>query len=207
MSRNGHVFKSGSQLAEEIAHSARAREVVLDGEIGCLEPDGRMPSDHSSHQKVAVPDAATARLGTIRLAPAATGGSEMRASRNVLAALMIAAAVSGACAGSDPITAPSPVGSGATAQEPSTNRPPQPPAPSPPNPPIPEHPDKCDHRKAQWAIGQGATKDLLERARLAAGAEFGRFLRIGEPVTLEYRVGRLNLGMDDQEIVRDVRCW
>lgn len=40
VSRNGHVFKSWPQLAEEIAHSVRAREVVLDGEICCLDPDG-----------------------------------------------------------------------------------------------------------------------------------------------------------------------
>jgi bifunctional non-homologous end joining protein LigD len=41
VSRNGHVFTSWPQLAEEIAHAVRARDVVLDGEICCLEPDGR----------------------------------------------------------------------------------------------------------------------------------------------------------------------
>jgi bifunctional non-homologous end joining protein LigD len=43
--RNGHVFKSWPQLAEEIAHSVRAHSAILDGEICCLEPDG------SSHFK------------------------------------------------------------------------------------------------------------------------------------------------------------
>ena len=33
--------KQWPQLAEEIAHSVRARSAVLDGEICCLEPDGR----------------------------------------------------------------------------------------------------------------------------------------------------------------------
>jgi bifunctional non-homologous end joining protein LigD len=41
VSRNGHVFKSWPQLAEEIAHAVRARRAVLDGEICCLDPDGR----------------------------------------------------------------------------------------------------------------------------------------------------------------------
>jgi bifunctional non-homologous end joining protein LigD len=41
VSRNGHVFKSWPQLNEEIAHAVRASRVVLDGEICCLDPDGR----------------------------------------------------------------------------------------------------------------------------------------------------------------------
>jgi bifunctional non-homologous end joining protein LigD len=40
ISRNGHVFKSWPQLAEEIAHAIRAHSAILDGEICCLEPDG-----------------------------------------------------------------------------------------------------------------------------------------------------------------------
>jgi bifunctional non-homologous end joining protein LigD len=39
VSRNGHVFKSWPQLAEEIAHALRASSI--DGEICCLDPDGR----------------------------------------------------------------------------------------------------------------------------------------------------------------------
>lgn len=41
MSRNGHPFKSWPQLAEEMAHAVRAARVVLDGEICCLDTDGR----------------------------------------------------------------------------------------------------------------------------------------------------------------------
>jgi bifunctional non-homologous end joining protein LigD len=40
ISRNGHVFKSWPQLAEEIAHSVRAHTAILDGEICCLGSDG-----------------------------------------------------------------------------------------------------------------------------------------------------------------------
>jgi bifunctional non-homologous end joining protein LigD len=41
VSRNGHVFKSWTQLAEEIAHAVRADSAVIFGEVCCLEPDGR----------------------------------------------------------------------------------------------------------------------------------------------------------------------
>lgn len=41
VSRNGHEFRQWPQLGEEIAHALRARSAVLDGEICCLEPDGR----------------------------------------------------------------------------------------------------------------------------------------------------------------------
>jgi len=41
VSRNGHTFKHWPQLAEEIAHAVRAHSCVLDGEICCLDVDGR----------------------------------------------------------------------------------------------------------------------------------------------------------------------
>jgi bifunctional non-homologous end joining protein LigD len=42
VSRNGHIFKSWPQLAEEVADSVRAHSAVLDGEICCLDPTGSM---------------------------------------------------------------------------------------------------------------------------------------------------------------------
>jgi len=41
VSRNGHTFKSWPQLCEELAHAVRCKSAVLDGEICCLDPDGR----------------------------------------------------------------------------------------------------------------------------------------------------------------------
>jgi len=41
VSRRGHVFKQWPQLAEELAHTVKADHAVLDGEIVCLQPDGR----------------------------------------------------------------------------------------------------------------------------------------------------------------------
>ena len=41
ISRRGHVLKNFHLLADEIAHSHRANDAALDGEIVCLKPDGR----------------------------------------------------------------------------------------------------------------------------------------------------------------------
>lgn len=133
----------------------------------------------------------------------------MRKLHGLLAAVAVASGVSGACSsGPDRIAGPAPVDSGST-QRPGTDpsHPPSPPPPPGTDPREPEHPDRCDHRKAQWALGQAASTHLLEQARVAAHADVARFLRAGEATTLEYRIGRLNLGLDAQEIVRRVECW
>ncbi len=41
ISRNGNTFKSFQSLANEIAQRAKVRNAVLDGEIVCLDADGR----------------------------------------------------------------------------------------------------------------------------------------------------------------------
>jgi hypothetical protein len=78
--------------------------------------------------------------------------------------------------------------------------------PLPPRPPSPPTSGSCDGSKAEWAIGERASNELLERARIAAGAGSARFVRPNEPVTTEYLGSRLNLGLDTQEIVRSVVC-
>jgi bifunctional non-homologous end joining protein LigD len=44
-SRNGHTFHSWPYLADELAHAIRCRSAILDGEIVCLDGDGR-PNFH-----------------------------------------------------------------------------------------------------------------------------------------------------------------
>jgi bifunctional non-homologous end joining protein LigD len=41
VSRNGHTFKHWPQLCEELAHSVKAHDAVIDGEIVCLGAQGR----------------------------------------------------------------------------------------------------------------------------------------------------------------------
>jgi bifunctional non-homologous end joining protein LigD len=40
-SRNGHTFKHWAQLCEEPAHATKARNAIIDGEIVCLDRQGR----------------------------------------------------------------------------------------------------------------------------------------------------------------------
>lgn len=86
------------------------------------------------------------------------------------------------------------------------NPPPAAPRPNPPAPVPPPSSATCDPGPAHFAVHQPASKELLERARVAAGAATARFLRPNEAVTLEYVGSRLNLGLDAQDIVRVVTC-
>jgi peptidase inhibitor I78 family protein len=60
--------------------------------------------------------------------------------------------------------------------------------------------------EAQWAIGERAGNGVLERARIAAGASTARFLLPNQVITMEYLGSRLNLELDDRQVVRAVRC-
>ena len=64
----------------------------------------------------------------------------------------------------------------------------------------------CVTSRAQWALGQRATDDLLERARLSAAAAVARFVRHDEQITLEYLAGRLTLFLDSRGNVQAVVC-
>src|SRR5262245_12745166 len=41
VSRNGYTFRRWNPLKREITRSIRSRSAILDGEIACLDPDGR----------------------------------------------------------------------------------------------------------------------------------------------------------------------
>jgi hypothetical protein len=56
------------------------------------------------------------------------------------------------------------------------------------------------------AIGQRATPALLERARVAATASTARFIRPNEAITMEYNGSRLNLYLNERDVVRGVIC-
>ncbi len=73
--------------------------------------------------------------------------------------------------------------------------------PAPPPPPT-----ECDASGAEWAVGEHATDQVVERARLASGAQTVRVLRPGEAGTMDYDVNRLNLDVDDSDRIVEVRC-
>ena len=75
----------------------------------------------------------------------------------------------------------------------------------PPNVPPPAT-GTCTADKAQWALGRAGDAALLERARVDATAAIARFIRPDEAITLEFSPARLNLYLDEQDIVRRVVC-
>jgi hypothetical protein len=81
------------------------------------------------------------------------------------------------------------------------SRPPQPPRPDPP-----PATGTCVADRANWALGQPASASLLDRARIDATASIARFIRPNEAITLEYSAARLNLYLDERDIVRGVVC-
>lgn len=109
----------------------------------------------------------------------------MSSFRIALLPLVLVSLVAAACSGSaERVTTPSPIGT----------------------PPGAQQPSGCNASEAQWAIGESASDDLLDRARLAAGAETARFLRPNQPITTEYLGSRLNLSLDGDDIVRSLNC-
>jgi Peptidase inhibitor I78 family len=122
----------------------------------------------------------------------------MRVSGCALTSLVLAGWLTNACSsGNGTVTSPSDsIGSVTPPSDRSPTPPPQPPPAT----------GTCDASKAQWAIGERATQEMLERARTAALAATARFIRPNEAITMEYSPGRLNLGLDKRDVVIGVTC-
>lgn len=72
--------------------------------------------------------------------------------------------------------------------------------------PLPPPPSYCTAEGASWAHGQHATDKLVERAKMASGAQLVRVLRPGEAHTMEFNPDRLNLEVDERDRIVEVRC-
>lgn len=70
----------------------------------------------------------------------------------------------------------------------------------------PATPARCDAGKASDALGQLPLAEVVEAARKAAGADVVRTLRQGQPITKEFRVGRLNLVLDADGTIASANC-
>ena len=66
--------------------------------------------------------------------------------------------------------------------------------------------DNCNPDEARGAIGKEATAEVVEQARIAAGADVVRTLKPGQVITMEYHASRLNLSVDENNVVVDVSC-
>jgi hypothetical protein len=113
----------------------------------------------------------------------------MQVRGNFLTAVLALAVVAGGCSTTTEITGPSSSGVGGTS----------------PGPPAGLE-NGCDATKVQWAVGQRASEDLLRRAQTAAGAKVARFVRPDQAITREYLGTRLNLALNEQDVVRGATC-
>lgn len=73
------------------------------------------------------------------------------------------------------------------------------PAATPPQP-------GCNAEAARSVVGQVASAEVIEQARTAAGAEQARTLKPGQMVTMEYVAGRLNIDVDANNTITNLRC-
>jgi hypothetical protein len=72
---------------------------------------------------------------------------------------------------------------------------------------VPAQPaSACNADAAKDAMGKQATDDVLEKARIAAGASVARFLKPNMAITMEYRGDRLNLRTDSNDKVVGASC-
>lgn len=65
---------------------------------------------------------------------------------------------------------------------------------------------QCNAAAARGAIGKVATAAVVEHARIDAGAQIVRTLKPGQMVTMEYHHSRLNIDVDVNNVVTNVRC-
>ena len=126
--------------------------------------------------------------------------TEMHWSKLILPSVLAAVCFVSACHDGTP-AAPTPLAVGGQSGNISS-----PPASIPPGAPAPVPLGSCDATRAQWTMGEVASDELLQRARVSAGADSARFLRPNQVVTLEFVGGRLNLVLDARDVVRSAVC-
>ncbi len=76
------------------------------------------------------------------------------------------------------------------------------PAPDAATPPA----GSCDASQVQGLVGQAYSDAVGEQARQDAGAEKVRTLKPNQPITMEYLGERLNIEVDDNNVISGVRC-
>lgn len=71
---------------------------------------------------------------------------------------------------------------------------------------IPGSGKTCDAAALQSQLGQKATQSVMEDLRTRSGSSTARILRPGQLVTMEYNATRLNLIVDDKDVMTAIRC-
>lgn len=72
--------------------------------------------------------------------------------------------------------------------------------------PYPPRLAQCQADPGQRFIGQNASDDIVEQARVATGANSVRVLKPGMAATMDFRDDRLNLMLDEHDVIVKVSC-
>lgn len=65
---------------------------------------------------------------------------------------------------------------------------------------------RCDAAKAQWAVGQAASPDVVDKVVKDSGSSTSRVLTPGQPMTMDYREDRVNIHVDGKNVITEVKC-
>ena len=66
--------------------------------------------------------------------------------------------------------------------------------------------DSCKADAAKQFVGQTATPEIIEQARVAAGAKTARLLAPDTMATMDYRGDRLNVRTNADKVIASVDC-
>lgn len=75
-----------------------------------------------------------------------------------------------------------------------------------PSKPFPPQVMRCQADPGQRFVGQSATDDVVEQVRVATGANSVRVLKPGMAATMDFRDDRLNLNLDERDVIVKVTC-
>ena len=79
-------------------------------------------------------------------------------------------------------------------------------APMPPQQDMPSLEMQCVADAATWAIGKGVSDDIVERVRVDTNSKTVRVIRPGQAVTMDYRVDRVNIKLNERDAIVGVSC-
>lgn len=77
---------------------------------------------------------------------------------------------------------------------------------SAPPPPRVESRGECGAAQVQDRVGRAYSEALGEAIHAESGAAAMRVIRPGDAVTLDYRPDRLNVRLDDDDVITEIGC-
>lgn len=64
----------------------------------------------------------------------------------------------------------------------------------------------CNADAVQSYIGQEATEEAIEQARVDSGSATVRALKPGDAATMDFRPDRLDIALDENNVIQTLRC-